>query len=76
MKVVDSATLHTLGFSLPDIAWQQVAGMCGRTITPMYQTIHTMLSEDMEHVVQVLSELEPPYTTSSDVDKVSLYYLM
>jgi len=67
--VVDISTLRTLVFPLPDFAWRQMAGMCGRTITPMYKTIHTMLSEDMEHVVQVLSELEPPSGNNFDDNK-------
>jgi hypothetical protein len=76
MQVVDISTLRTLVFPLPDFAWRQMAGMCGRTITPMYKTIHTMLSEDMEHVVQVLSELEPPSGNNFDDNKVSCCILV
>jgi hypothetical protein len=33
--------------------------MCGRTITPVYKSLQTLLSDDVEHVAHLLSELEP-----------------
>jgi hypothetical protein len=54
-----------------DIAWRQVAGMCGRIVLPMYKTIHTTLSEDVEHVAQVLSEIDAPGENNSGLGSVS-----
>jgi hypothetical protein len=56
---VDIDALKALVLPLPDIPWRGVAGMCGRTITPLYKSLQNMLHEDTEHVARLFSDLEP-----------------
>lgn len=63
--------LRALVLPLPDIAWQRVAGMCGRTISPMYKSLQDMLHEDAENIAHILSELEPPCEQDFADDEVS-----
>lgn len=51
--------IHSLRL-LPDLAWGRMATACGRTITPIYTTLHNMLNDDLENVANVLFALEPP----------------
>lgn len=59
---LDIDAIKSLVLPLPNIPWHSVtsvAGLCGRTITPMYKSIQNMLREDTEHVARLFSELEP-----------------
>jgi len=56
---VDIDALSAFVLPLPDIPWRGVAGICGRTITPIYRSLQNMLHEDTEHVARLFSELEP-----------------
>jgi len=57
--VVDVDVLRRFVRPWPDLAWQNIAAMCGRTITPVYKGLQTLLSDDVEHIAHLLSELEP-----------------
>jgi hypothetical protein len=43
---------------LPDLAWRGLAGMCGRTISPVYHSIQNVLYDDVEQLAQLMSDLE------------------
>ncbi|KAF8807983.1 hypothetical protein BYT27DRAFT_7190074 [Phlegmacium glaucopus] len=56
--VVDLNTLRVLLPPNPEVAWQCIVGICGRTITPMCTTLCNMLNNNFENVAQVLLDLE------------------
>jgi len=40
--------------------WWRYAGECGRTIAPVYHSLQSLLSEDVERIAQLLLSLESP----------------
>ncbi|GLB35720.1 hypothetical protein LshimejAT787_0300080 [Lyophyllum shimeji] len=54
--IVDLDALRAL--ILPNDAFARTTGQCGRTIAPVYNCMQNMIKSDVEHVVQVLSDLE------------------
>lgn len=56
--VVHLHALRSLVLQLPDHALEHLAGECGRTIAPVYNSMQKTIKSDFEHVVQVLSDLE------------------
>ncbi|KAH7922851.1 hypothetical protein BV22DRAFT_1037037 [Leucogyrophana mollusca] len=42
-----------------DLSWRRVAGLCGRTISPVYKGLQSMVQDDFNHVARLLYELEP-----------------
>ncbi|KAH7915717.1 hypothetical protein BJ138DRAFT_1054227 [Hygrophoropsis aurantiaca] len=42
-----------------DLSWRRVAGMCGRTVSPMYTGLQSMVQQDVDHVARLLYELDP-----------------
>jgi hypothetical protein len=44
---------------LPEVPWGRIARVYGQSISPIYKSIQNMLIEDVDHVVNLLSGLEP-----------------
>ncbi|KAI6136274.1 hypothetical protein F5141DRAFT_996607 [Pisolithus sp. B1] len=42
-----------------DLSWSRVAGLCERSILPMYKSLRDIVEGDIEHVSRLLSELDP-----------------
>ncbi|KAF8204362.1 hypothetical protein K438DRAFT_1716059 [Mycena galopus ATCC 62051] len=53
--------------SVPDITWGRVAQMCERAMNPMYKGLYSILEKDMEHVAQILAQLELDAEPSDDL---------
>lgn len=49
--------------SIPAIHWAQVAHTCARTVSPLCTAVRKTLHDDVEHLVQLFSELEAAYAT-------------
>lgn len=45
---------------LPQIPWSRVVDLCSKTVTPVYSAVQKTFCEDMEHVAQLLVDLDPP----------------
>ncbi|TFK41928.1 hypothetical protein BDQ12DRAFT_732688 [Crucibulum laeve] len=69
---VDLDALRGLVSPLPDNAWQRVAGVYGNTLLPIFRNMQTMLSEDVEQIAQVLSDLERRHEDSFNYEPVSV----
>jgi hypothetical protein len=56
-----SIDISALNGLLPssNFPWYRVASVCGQTLSPIYRKVQHILNEDLEHVAQLLSELEP-----------------
>jgi len=52
-------TLSQLSLSLPENTVENVAGFCGRLITPLHEYVGSTLSADVETLVQTLHESDP-----------------
>ncbi|KIL01006.1 hypothetical protein PAXRUDRAFT_128522 [Paxillus rubicundulus Ve08.2h10] len=56
-----SVDLSLASFVLPpDLSWNGVKGLCGRSVAPVYRGLKSVVEEDIEHVSRLLSELAPP----------------
>ncbi|KAF9011044.1 hypothetical protein BDQ17DRAFT_1345356 [Cyathus striatus] len=56
---VDLTALRSLMNTLPtEDTWRRVRNICQNSISPVYQSIQTMVIDDVERITQVLSDLE------------------
>jgi len=54
-----SVDINALSAGLPDLPWRRIAQVYANSISPMYKSIQNILVEDVDRVVQLLSELGP-----------------
>ncbi|KAJ3487127.1 hypothetical protein NLI96_g3765 [Meripilus lineatus] len=45
---------------LPEIPWARVVDLCSKTVTPVYTAVQKTFCDDMDHVAQLLVDLDPP----------------
>jgi len=57
---INVQALYALLPAAPQMPWREMAGFCGSAVGPMYRTLQSQLSEDVENVAALFAELEMP----------------